>query len=368
MGAAVGGAAMSVVGGALAQKGIDRQIKAQTLALRMEERARLQAAGVVTPGNIQGTANWLYPNLLKAPPKGIQSRGSVPGTAEKKAEEAFIGMAGAFHPGLGEKVEREQAARAAATQAAERGTAEAEARNRQATQEALANQGIPGRQQGGPVSGGEPYVVGEGGPEVVVPEEDAEVVPTGETPSPTVTPFGEPSPEGQMGALATERATSFLADPGQIGTEQYERAQEQANVGLQTNIQAMMGGLTGMGIDPRSPMARIMEQGIVNQSNKLRSEAARDLSIQQEALKRQDILAGMTAYQNFLNSVFNLVGMQADVIGGGDFQNIQNPINPYANIGAAIAQGGMQLANRQATNQGNTPGPPSETGGGGPTY
>lgn len=37
--------------------------------------------------------------------------------------------------------------------------------------------GLPAREKGGPVRAGKPYLVGEKGPEIVVPEEDGEVIP-----------------------------------------------------------------------------------------------------------------------------------------------------------------------------------------------
>lgn len=40
---------------------------------------------------------------------------------------------------------------------------------------------IPGRQEGGPVTAGQPYVVGEAGPEVIVPEKPGTVIPVQET-------------------------------------------------------------------------------------------------------------------------------------------------------------------------------------------
>ncbi len=49
--------------------------------------------------------------------------------------------------------------------------------------------GLPGRATGGPVEGGQPYVVGEQGPEIVVPDQSGTVIPN----SQTYATFGSPS-------------------------------------------------------------------------------------------------------------------------------------------------------------------------------
>lgn len=335
-------AAGAVVGAGISAYGAKRAASKQGQGNVMTEQARQEAIRHVSMGNIRNVGNQLFPGLV----------GFGKTSVDPKIMDTVRG--GGPAP----------------------------------THETRMIEDIKGKAQGGPIEKDEPVMVGEEGPEIVVPQEDGEVIPSpGTKPGfPTLPTPGEPSPEpgipiapgeegapevregvvgtpgdptlapGGLGELSMGHAINFLTNPGQIGTEQFERAQEQANVGLQTNIQGMMGGLTGMGVDPRSPMAQIMMQGAVNQSNKLRNEAARDLSIQQENLRRGDIQTGMTAYQNFLNQVFNLIGMQADVIGGGDFQNIQNPINPYQNIGGALAEGGLLLAGQQGP---KTQGPPS---------
>jgi hypothetical protein len=291
---------------------------------------------------------------------------------------------------------------------------------------------LEGRQTGGPISQGQPYVVGEAGPEVVVPGAPGTVVPNPTTPpppdysipqpgqpspyeeslqtppTPTVDvrrPFGgfgarrrkgngtrpdwaslvsgyqeqkaqeqeqfgaenpetptdyasgQPIPGSNLGGLAMGHAESFLTDPGQVSTIQYERAQEQANQGLRTNTQAAMGQLTGMGIDPRSGFGQLMLQSVTREAGRARGEAARQLAEQEESLRRADIQTGMTAYQNFLNQVFGIIGTQAGTVGGAGAYPSTPAINPYENLSQAISMGGSLLGDYYANRQQKQPAP-----------
>jgi len=51
----------------------------------------------------------------------------------------------------------------------------------EAVAEALRNMGIESRQEGGPVNAGQPYLVGEDGPELIIPDQDGTVIPSANT-------------------------------------------------------------------------------------------------------------------------------------------------------------------------------------------
>lgn len=77
---------------------------------------------------------------------------------------------------------------------------------------------IPGRAAGGPVSEGQPYMVGEMGPEVMVPETDGEIIPNDA--------MGGNNPEAQLDSiidqvmmLIEERGVNLLGPDGKLSAE-----------------------------------------------------------------------------------------------------------------------------------------------------
>lgn len=77
---------------------------------------------------------------------------------------------------------------------------------------------IPGRAMGGPVAEGEPYMVGEQGPEVMVPETDGEIIPNKE--------LGVGDPEAQLDSIIDqvmqtieERGVDLLGPDGKLSAE-----------------------------------------------------------------------------------------------------------------------------------------------------
>jgi hypothetical protein len=141
----------------------------------------------------------------------------------------------------------------------------------------------------------------------------------------------------------------------------YHRQQEQANQGLNTAVQSIQGGLSGRGVDPNSAMGKSLEQGAVMESQRLRSEAARDQSLMEETLRRQDIQSGIANYMQFLQSIFQLGASRAAAATGGGFPQVM-PINPYANLGAGLTSTAYGLANyfgnqSQQQQQPGVPGP-----------
>lgn len=406
----------SAVGGFLGMKGSKEAAKAGAKGAKLQEKARQEAAQVVSPEAIYRMAEWMYPGLLPRPNFGL-GRNVYPGSTGAPGSE--LGSVGRF--GMRGLMERMRAERPRWTDEPSAAPVPTQGLGVSGT---LAG-GIPGRQAGGPVAQSQPYIVGEQGPEVMVPEQPGTIVPTPGLPlpgggeyqipgpgqpgpdelaaqTPQVSqedvrrPFGRFSfgrfllgdrrdqqvdprlaraqqqerageqyaqqqyptiPGSELGGLAMGHAESFLRDPGQLSTIQYERAQEQANRGLQTGTQALLGGLTGMGVDPRSGLGQVMLQSIARESTRTRGEAARQLAEQEESLRRADIQTGMTAYQNFLNQVFGIIGTQAGTVGGVGAYPSTPAINPYQNISQAIATGGKLIGDYYAGKQQPQPQP-----------
>jgi hypothetical protein len=124
----------------------------------------------------------------------------------------------------------------------------------------------------------------------------------------------------------------YFNQPGQLGPQVYERTQEQINQGLLGSLYGIQGGMTGVGVDPGSPMGMALAQSATLGAGKQRAEAARDYGIAQEGLARQDIAAATQNYLNMLSSTFGLAQQQAAAAGGQAFPQVQpvNTMQPYA--------------------------------------
>jgi len=146
-------------------------------------------------------------------------------------------------------------------------------------------QGIPGRAGGGPVQAGQPYIVGEEGPEVIVPQSDGSVIPNDQLSSPgsafdwsttdphdttanfntdTSTPTLEPTPtlmENVKGLYQKMFKTSVM-EPGFI-----ESLMAKPGTPIDyDNIQSAMGGrLREMFIDPTKAGLKAGAKGISGQ-------------------------------------------------------------------------------------------------------
>jgi hypothetical protein len=160
----------------------------------------------------------------------------------------------------------------------------------------------PGRAGGGLVEAGQPYTVGERGPETFVPQGRQAGAAGGGTPS--------------LGALSTYWPTYLMMNPGAMNPAAYERAQEQANVGLATDVRGITGGLTGRGIDPNTGLGRGMLSSAVNRNLGKRLDAARDYTMAQEQLFRGDIGMGMNQYLQMLQLLTNYQTGQASAAAG----------------------------------------------------
>jgi hypothetical protein len=248
--------------------------------------------------------------------------------------------------------------------------------------------GVQARAAGGPVDTNQPYMVGEQGPEVIVPQQAGTVVPNNQLGS--ITNVGGPSVEaandddgdssgggsagtatgtdtttgGDTGAgtttddaaateptpgeLVTAQMTNLLQNPGEIGAFGYEATQEQANQGLNAAMQGISGGLTGRGIDPSSGLGQMLGQSAVNANTQMRTTAARDLAALQESLYRQDIAAGESMYQNALAAALGLAGTQSTAaLGGGVFPNIGSIPTYQTALPSGLSLIGYMLAGGQ---------------------
>jgi len=208
------------------------------------------------------------------------------------------------------------------------------------------------RAMGGPVNAGQPYVVGEQGPEVMTPQTSGQITPNAQTQAATpyaglnpamsggggpgtvstgvlqslpglqaqaaqrtqaagqTTAVPAPAPPGANtpGNAVMQAIMSYFNNPGQMSPVTYERAQEQANIGENSAKSAATQGLTGRGIDPNSPMGAALASAASLGAGRQRNEAARDYSLAQEGLRRQDIQSAMASYFNVLNAIFGLAG------------------------------------------------------------
>lgn len=138
-------------------------------------------------------------------------------------------------------------------------------------------------------------------------------------------PFQAPETTGREnqvypGQLVMQHLMDQLQNPGRLESTTYERAQEQANQGLNAMVAQSMGRLTGLGVDPRSGIGQsVMQSGTLNFA-KERNEAARDYSIAQEDLRRRDIQQGMDDYTNFLSTIFGMQKAKSAAKAGGPEQ------------------------------------------------
>lgn len=133
--------------------------------------------------------------------------------------------------------------------------------------------GIPGRASGGPVAAGQPYVVGEQGPEVVVPQESGTVVPnqnsTGAIESQVSSLIDEViamaqergipllGPDGNMSPEALSLFIEVLQSKAPTGTDSLDPMAEQMGGGPTTNpgYDPLMGAIgSGAGGSNNAPM------------------------------------------------------------------------------------------------------------------
>lgn len=392
-------AGASIVGGYLSKKGADKAADASQLGAKLTEQARQEAKRYVEPGNIYKMSQWMFPGLLPDPKSkssnqvGGQAYFSDPyqSTGDPKEhakvsdlKQALVNAQNMPSHGIWKGLQEKAVSQA-----------QSDLTDYAASQ---INPDPPQMAQGGQLQAGQTAIVGEQGPELFQPAQAGTVVPnqgivsgpgggggvTIPPPQPGVPGPTQPDPvisqedtygtspnqvwaggaaptPASYGEMAVQAGQNFLENPGQLDTTSYERTQEQINQGLQTNTQALMGALTGMGVDPRSGLGQTMLQSATRQSNIMRNEASRNLVQQEEALRRTDIQTGMTAYQNFLNQVFGIVGTQAGVAGQAGFPSTP-AINPYEGIATAITAGGSMFGDYFANK--NKPQPNYTEGGG----
>lgn len=150
---------------------------------------------------------------------------------------------------------------------------------------------------------------------------------------------------------------NMLTNPGQTSTVGYERAQEQAEAtrrGLSTlfssrGAQAGIGGGGSMGL---------LQLVAALNAGKLRNEAARDQTLMEEQLRRQDIQIGANLYNQILQSIFGLAAMRGSALAGTNYQ-------PAPSTGTQLAQALGMFATMGAQNdwfKSSTPTTPTTPG------
>jgi hypothetical protein len=135
---------------------------------------------------------------------------------------------------------------------------------------------------------------------------------------------------------------NFLMNPGQVSTIAYERAQEQIGGALNNSLQNIVGSVAGSGIDPTSASSMGQMQSSILNAGRLRAEAARDQSLIEEQLRRQDIGTGADLYMNMLNYITQLQNARAQAAAGTGFAPAQ-AVNPYGSLAQGIGQAGQYL-------------------------
>ena len=385
------GAGTGLVSGYLGYRGAQEQAESARIASDRAENARQESMEALSDTNIFDMSNWLFPGLFAGSSAGPSQGAARAGRGGTRADRV---AARTQNPrNVLEALERDPRL----AHMLRRGRAG----NRPAEPRAL----------GGPVQPGAPYVVGEQGPELMVPDQPGTVVPNPGPPGPpgsggsgnpvgnpvapppvaapvppVVTPDNPVAPDAaggggvlppqqgvqgganlvpnqQTGAqpagtgatpgLAVARTEGLLQNPGQTSPAYYERQQEQANQGLSTATAAIGGDLSGRGVDPNSGLGQTMQQSAVLDSQRLRSEAARDQSLIEEGLRREDIQAGVSQYLSYLQTLFGLAGLRSGAAAGGAFPQVA-PINTYAPLGTGVSTAGYLLSqgmNNRENNQ-----------------
>jgi hypothetical protein len=164
--------------------------------------------------------------------------------------------------------------------------------------------------------------------------------------------------------MITGHMDDALTNPGQLSAVTFERAQEQANIGQQGASMAAGGELAGSGISSASPLYNAIQSSIGASAGIARGEAARDYSLAQEALKRDDIARETEKYLKILQTIFGLAGLQAQAAAGTGFSPAY-AVNTNEGLSAHIASLGNYLQNyfdqkKKATPA--TPAAPRDTG------
>jgi hypothetical protein len=248
------------------------------------------------------------------------------------------------------------------------------------------------RALGGAFEQGKQYLVGERGPETMVPQGASPQQPEQAAgPAQGMNPYGglaggigavgsglgntmqqgqqQAQPAGGAGyGFPGQAYTGWMMDyfnnPGQLSAIPYERAQEQANQTLNTGSQAIQGGLTGQGVDPNSPMGQALQQSLTLGVGAQRQEAARDYSLAEEAMQREDVQRQMSNYLAALQTVFGLQQARAGTALGGAYPNV-TPINPYEGLARGASEFGY---NWTQMNKSKQPTNPYDTGPEDPTW
>lgn len=329
------GLAGNVISGVTDYMGAQKQADAQAKGQKLTEQARIQAMKQLESQAIWSILQWLFPGMVQPP--ASTGGAAAPGTFPVSGMQGT--PAPQFRPGAGP---------------------------------------VQFRAQGGPVYPGQPTVVGEQGPELLVPSQPGTVMPNPESlqagaPAPTgqanalpATASGQPGRTAVQqpmptdpGTLVTGWTSTLLGQPGAVSPIQYERQQEQANQSLNAALYGIQGGLSGQGVDPASGLGKSLEQGAVAQNAYARQQAARDLALIQEAAWRQDIAQGSKMYNDSLALALGLSQMRSAAAAGQGFPMIQNPVDPYGGIGTGIGLMSYYLSDYFTKNPylGSQPGP-----------
>jgi hypothetical protein len=111
--------------------------------------------------------------------KELQSAGDVAGAARKARQSEGIAIegTGVMRGALADKWAAENPSKNAAIEGMSTGGAVEKALGKSWVEAMGKIKDLQKRAKGGPVKAGKPYLVGEEGPEIVVPKEDGEVIP-----------------------------------------------------------------------------------------------------------------------------------------------------------------------------------------------
>lgn len=372
----------SVISGILSNKGKKAQQKA---AEKAAAERRAYAMKQLSPEEISKTAAWLFPGLLKAPgaagPRGSMltgRHGIYDGPGFSMGSRMGLGIHGGgpdqspFAPGAYSAGTRSPGNSISGSMTAGGARGEIGGMNVGGVS-GIWGSGITARAAGGPVSAGQPTIVGEKGPELLVPQQPGTVIPNPGTPNPdqpgpaptspgvggpltatpppsgamngaTATPMAPPGTgSASAGGLVVQRMMDYLKNPGQIDSSAYEREQEQVNQGLNYAQRGISGELAGHGVDPNTGYGQMLSQSAALNAMKMKNEANRDFTQMSETMRRTDIDRGTQSYLNFLSTIFGINNARANTASSAGSNIIPQFGDPYAGWASFAGMAGQTL-------------------------
>jgi hypothetical protein len=163
---------------------------------------------------------------------------------------------------------------------------------------------------------------------------------------PAFAPAGAPR-EGVQGSKSiggsiVSTIKDWLDNPG-ISTVGYERAQEQANIGLNAG-RTLLGGMSSS-MGSGSPYLASIMAGLANANTLARTEAARDYTILDEEFKDKRKTQAISGYTGIVGQALQVAGQQSAAAAGQGFPNV-TPVNPYEGLSQGLSMAAYLASNK----------------------